>query len=160
MSGKRYRKRQIVPARQAVSDLVRPEEVGSVAVSSKYQAAFFSGPVPPPEFLARYNEVVPNGAERLLAMAERQSAHRESLETKALDGNLKVQAQGNTRAFILAFVIILGGIYLMATGKSGWGFASIITSVTALISVFAIAKSDQKQERVEKASSLAERRRR
>jgi uncharacterized membrane protein len=137
-----------------VPDLARAEEVGSVAVASKFQAAFFSGPVPPPEFLARYNDVVPNGAERLLAMAERQSAHRESLETKALDGNLKVQAQGNTRAFIL------GGIYLMATGKSGWGFASIITSVTALISVFAIAKSDQKQERVDKASTLAERRRR
>lgn len=130
------------------------------SVTARLQAEFFSGPVPPPSLLARYNDVVPNGAERLMAMAERPSAHRESLEAQVVSGNLAIQKQGNNRAFILALVVILGGIYLMATGKSGWGFAAIITSLTSLVSVFAIAKADQRKERVEKVTALAQRRNR
>jgi hypothetical protein len=48
----------------------------------------------------------------------------------------------------------------MATGKSGWGFAAIITSLTSLVSVFAIAKADQRKERVEKSTALTQRRNR
>lgn len=118
----------------------------------------FSGPLPPPEVLARYNEVVPNGAERILAMAERQSAHRESLESRVVDGNLANQKSGSLRAFVLALTVILGGIYLMATGRDGWGFAAIIASLTSLITVFAIGRSEQRKEREEKAAALAEHR--
>lgn len=127
---------------------------------TQVQAEFFAGPIPPPSYLARYNDVVPNGADRIISMAERQSAHRESLEAKVVDANVKAQAQGQNRAFILALVIVLGGIYLMATGKSGWGFAAIITSLASLVSIFAIGKSDQRKERVEKSNALTQRRNR
>jgi uncharacterized membrane protein len=150
----------MVPARQETTVLPPHRELEGSGTTSKIQAAFFAGPIPPPEILARYNDVVPNGAERILAMAERQSSHRESIETRIVDGNLKIQAQGNTRAFILALVIISGGIYLMATGQSGWGFAAIISSIASLVSVFAIAKSEQKKERLDKSTALEERRRR
>ncbi len=93
-------------------------------------------------------------------MAERQSAHRETMEAQVVSANLAIQRQGNNRAFILALIVILGGIYLMATGKSGWGFAAILTSLGSLVSVFAIAKADQRRERAEKSANLAERRRR
>ncbi len=126
---------------------------------TQVQTEFFSGPIPPPSYLARYNDVVPGGADRILSMAERQSSHRESLETKVVDGGLRAQRQGMNRAFILALVVVLGGIYLMATGKSGWGFAAIISSLTSLVSVFAIGKREQRKERVEKSNALAERRR-
>ena len=46
----------------------------------------FSGPIPPPALLQKYNEIIPNGAERILAMAEKQSAHREYLEKRVVDG--------------------------------------------------------------------------
>jgi len=159
VSGRRYRKNRIVPARPKEASLDSSQEKTAIT-EAKFQAEFFSGPVPPPSFLGRYNDVVPQGAERILAMAERQSKHRELLEAQVVAGNLEIQKQGNTRAFILALIVILGGIYLMATGKSGWGFAAIITSLTSLVSVFAIAKSEQRKERVEKAGALSERRRR
>jgi len=82
------------------------------------------------------------------------------MESQVVSGNVTLQKQGNNRAFILALVVILGGIYLMATGKSGWGFAAIITSLTSLVSVFAIAKADQRKERVEKSTALTQRRNR
>jgi uncharacterized membrane protein len=45
----------------------------------------FSGPIPPPTLLAEYNKVVPNAAERILAMAEKQSEHRQFLEKKVIN---------------------------------------------------------------------------
>ena len=36
----------------------------------------FSGPLPPPTILNKYNEIIENGAERIMKMAENQSEHR------------------------------------------------------------------------------------
>jgi uncharacterized membrane protein len=152
VSGKRFKKKSLIPTPQG-----NPEGASITRVRTEIQS--FSGPLPPPEVLARYNEVVTNGAERILAMAERQSAHRESLESRVVDGNLAIQKSGSLRAFILALVVILGGIYLMATGKDAWGFAAIVTSLASLVSVFLIGKTQQKKERIDKSNALEARRR-
>jgi len=122
------------------------------------QAASFSGPLPLPSLLAQYNEIIPNGAERIMAMAERQSAHRERLEARVVDGNVANQTRGSYFAFILAFTAILGGFFLIHEGRSAQGLAAIITSVVGLVSVFIYAKSEQRKERLEKASALENRR--
>jgi uncharacterized membrane protein len=54
----------------------------------------FIGPIPPPEVLAKYNEALPNAAERIMAMAESQLGHRQDLETKVIDSNCKAQQRG------------------------------------------------------------------
>lgn len=36
----------------------------------------FSGPLPPPQILGQYDEVLPGAAERILRMAEKQQDHR------------------------------------------------------------------------------------
>ena len=38
------------------------------------RAEHYSGPLPPPQMLEQYNRAVPNGAERIMAMAEKQAA--------------------------------------------------------------------------------------
>jgi len=85
------------------------------------------GPLPPPHLLARYNDVIPGGAERMLAMAERQSAHRESMEAQVVKGNLARQREGAYFAFILAFLTICGGIFLLYSGRSIAGLVAILT---------------------------------
>jgi len=44
------------------------------------QQSSFSGPIPPPQFLEKYNEIVPGSAEIIINMAKDQSEHRQSLE--------------------------------------------------------------------------------
>jgi uncharacterized membrane protein len=39
----------------------------------------FSGPLPPPEVLKRFDEIVPGAAERIIKMAEAQSEQRKDL---------------------------------------------------------------------------------
>jgi len=93
-------------------------------------------------------------------MAEKQSAHRESLEAKVVAGNVASQARGSHYAFIICLVTIIGGFVLIGMGKSIYGISAVIGSLATLAAVFVVAKRDQRKERVEKSTALAERRRR
>lgn len=69
-----------------------------------HREEFFSGPLPPPQHLDRYEKVLPGAAERIVAMAEREQRHRHGWENKHLwfDG---VQGVGGQ---------LLGGLVLVA----------------------------------------------
>ena len=113
----------MVPSQPKANPSAESKESRSVT-ATKFQAEFFSGPIPPPSYLARYNEVVPQGADRILAMAERQSKHRELLEAQVIAGNLRSQSRGSVFAFIIALVAIIGGMFLIEEGDPpalpGW----------------------------------------
>jgi uncharacterized membrane protein len=103
--------------------------------------------------------VIPNGAERIMAMAERQGAHRESLEAKVVEGNVASQARGSHYAFIICLITIVGGFVLIGMGKNIYGVSAVIGSLATLAGVFVIAKREQGKERVEKSVALEKRRR-
>ncbi len=94
-----------------------------------------------------------------MAMAERQSAHRESIEAKVVEGNVASQARGSRYAFIICLITIVGGFVLIGIGKNIYGISAVIGSLATLAGVFVIAKREQKRERVEKSSALEKRRR-
>src|ERR1035437_9947708 len=113
----------------------------------------FSGPIPPPALLEKYNEIIPNGAERILAMAEKQSTHREYLEKRVVDGNVANQTRGSYFAFIICLIAIIGGVWLIHGGMNTAGLTSIIGSLATLAGVFVYSKHSQKKERQEKADA-------
>jgi len=128
-------------------------------VTAEINLASFSGPLPPPAQLFQYNEAIPNGAERIMAMAERQSAHRERLETRVVNGNVANQTRGSYFAFIIMLVAILCGSYLIHEGRNAAGLTSIVVAVGGMVGVFFYSKIEQKKEREDKASDLSARRR-
>ena len=81
-----------------------------------------------------------------MAMAERQSAHRESLEATVVAGNVASQARGSHYAFIICLITIVGGFVLIGI-------------LATLAGVFVIAKREQKRERIDKSNALEKRRR-
>jgi uncharacterized membrane protein len=133
-----------------------PSGAGSLATIT-HQAVSFSGPLPHPTLLAQYNDVIPNGAERIMAMAERQSIHRESLEAQVVAGNVNSQAKGSLYAFIICLVTIIGGFVLIGLGKSVIGVSAIIGSLATLAGVFIISKREQTKERVQKQDAIMSR---
>ena len=136
-----------------------PPPPSNAITSLTTQSVSFSGPLPPPGLLARYNDVIPNGAERIMAMAERQSAHRESLEATVVAGNVASQARGSHYAFIICLITIVGGFVLIGMGKNIYGISAVIGSLATLAGVFVIAKREQKRERIDKSNALEKRRR-
>jgi uncharacterized membrane protein len=74
---------------QVADEPTRDQLVGILA---RFQSEF-SGPLPPPGMLARYNDALPDGADRIVKMAEDQSSHRRRMESR-----------GQIFAFVLALV--------------------------------------------------------
>ena len=123
--------------------------------------ASWRGPLPPPDILRRYDEVLPGTAGRILDMAE--SRHRYQLqyaktaqeqEGFALETTRKVAAGdvmqgylGVIFAFIIAMTGLAGGIYLSATGRWEPGLAIRLSSLAGLVGVFVYGTQARRAER-------------
>lgn len=49
-----------------------------------HQVQSFTGPIPPPEILAKYEDCFPGLAERIIVMAEKEQTRRHDIESKKL----------------------------------------------------------------------------
>lgn len=81
----------------------------------------FSGPLPHPQVLAQYNEALPNGAERIMQMTESELRHRQGMEHR-----------GQFFAFVIAVAALLGGIVLIALGRSVEGLVPLLSAIAGL----------------------------
>ncbi len=105
------------------------------------------GPLPPAEMLAKYNDVVPDAAERIITMAEQQVIHRHVLEKKVIDSDIRNSQLGLRYGLIIGLVAILGGILCIVLGKEISGSIIGGTGVTGLVSVFVYGSSQRRKER-------------
>ena len=114
------------------------------ATAMRMEASFsWSAPLPPPDLLKQYNEVFPGCAERIVAMAESQSSHRQQVEGKVVGGNVSSQKTGLWLGFVLALIVILSGTWLVYTGHLAWGAAFTGFPLVSLVSVFVFGKRQQ-----------------
>jgi len=115
----------------------------------------FSGPLPPPDELAKYNNALPDGAERIMTMAERQQSHRINMESKVINGD----SARSTLGLILGFVIVLflggSGVWLLYLGKDVTGLALIFTPLATLAGIFVITQRERKLEREARSGQSA-----
>jgi uncharacterized membrane protein len=76
----------------------------------------WSGPLPPPAALDQFNQIIPNGAERIMAMVEREQEHRIQAEAEILHATIKDTARGHWIGSIIAVVSIAGAIWTAYIG--------------------------------------------
>jgi uncharacterized membrane protein len=115
----------------------------------------FSGPLPKPEILTKYNEAVPNGAERIFVMAEKQSDHRQWLEKHALSGDSKRSYCGLFTGAFIALAVLGGGVWCILEGHDAAGATFISIDLVSIVSVFVIGGTRQRAERQQKAQIMA-----
>jgi Predicted membrane protein (DUF2335) len=75
-------------------------------------ATAFSGPIPPPDVLAKYERALPGLADRLVCIAERESDHRRALQRRAM----RLSELGLAAGFAIAMTALCGGIFLVHEG--------------------------------------------
>ena len=110
----------------------------------------YSGPLPSPEMLARYNAAFQQCPERIVAMAEKQALHRQEIEKIFAQTAVKNEARGQIFGFIIALSAIAGGTFLIAIGKDVIGLIAIISALASLVWVFIYGKRRQGRELAEK----------
>ena len=114
----------------------------------------YQGPFPHHDVLKGYAEVDPSFPDRVIALTENQSKHRQNLENKVVEANIKNQTRGSAFAFILGLVAIIGAFILLYTGKSVTGMSSLILAMGSLAGVFIYGKKGEIKEIREKDEEL------
>jgi uncharacterized membrane protein len=106
--------------------------------------ASFSGPLPPPAMLETYNQLIPDGANRMMALVEQQTAHRLALEDKIVESKIKIATRGQAIAAFLSSCLIVAAVYLGMHGHDWLGASLGVTTIIALAVIFALGKEPSK----------------
>lgn len=131
---------------QYIPDEKKDEVLRIITARSIQTASTFSGPLPPPSILGDYNSIIPNGAERIMKMAENQSSHRIDLEKHAIKEELRQSKNGQIFGFILAILGMLIAFGLASLGHDTVAGIFGTTTIIGLVTIFVIGKRKQDKE--------------
>lgn len=96
----------------------------------------FIGPVPPPDLLERYNQIIPGAGERIIAMAEQETSHRHDIERTIVTNEYREAKRGQIFAVIIGSLAIISGTIISLQGAQWAGIAIGGGGVIGLVSVF------------------------
>lgn len=83
---------------------------------SSLRVEAFEGPLPHPEVLKKFEEVVPGSAAQIIEQANKQTDHRIDMEKQVIKSDIIKSYLGIVFGFILGLVGIGGGVYAMTLG--------------------------------------------
>ena len=120
------------------------------SVVSTVTASTFAGPLPPPAALREYDEVIADGAERIMRMAETSLKHRQKLDRERLDlDRQRLDAEreearairserfrGQIGGFLLGVIPLGLAAWLINRGHSWPGAILGIGGITSLVGTY------------------------
>lgn len=106
-----------------------------------------SGPLPTPAMLQQYNDVIPNGAERIMAMAEREQGHRHELERRdqklmelSEQHEFQITQRGQLLAFGICLAVLAAAIVLAVAGHPTVAAVLVGLDLVGLAAVFVVGR--------------------
>lgn len=142
---RRYKPNQNKPIQPANNGSPSRTNQNSVAITHQ-EAHFYKGPLPPAEEIERYNNIIPDGANRIMVMAENQAQHRMECERKVIDNDIRNSRLGLILGFILQFSGVLGGIIIAVTQSMWKGILMTVGIIVLGVLNFQITKRARDQE--------------
>lgn len=120
------------------SEEVVTEDSERQLIEVSKQAAW-SGPLPPPSILEQFNDVVENGAERIVSAWEGETAHRQDMERRELSYFGRDSILGKVFAFIFVITALGGSLWAAVNGAEI--FATVLGGGTIASVVWAFVKT-------------------
>ncbi|MDO6818680.1 DUF2335 domain-containing protein [Zobellia sp. 1_MG-2023] len=118
---------------EVIEDLpVKKKDIILRAMRVRHQ----SGPLPDGETIRIYNEVIPDGGDRLMKTVEKQLEHRIAIEKIGMERSFNQSSTGQWFGFAIALVF---GIIAWDLAKSGYEISATILGafdLIALVTVF------------------------
>jgi uncharacterized membrane protein len=123
-----------------------PEEERTKFISAfliSVRKTSYSGPIPHPDIAKGWNDIVENGAERIMKQAETQLNHRIELEDFAVREQHRQSSRGQLFGLIIALVCIGAATFLSINGHDV--VAGLIggSTILGLVTVFVTGKRAQ-----------------
>lgn len=117
-------------------------------------AAQFSGPLPHPEILEKYDQIYPNSAKIILDAFQGQGEHRQFLERIVVKQGARDSLIGLIFAFIIGMTTILSGAYCIIIGQPYAGAFLGGSGLTGLVGTFVYGSHQRRQEREARAKEV------
>lgn len=116
----------------------------------------YSGPIPPPDLLAAYDQVVPGSAETIINQFVAQGQHRMAMEEVVTRGDVQRANWGLAAGFTIAVAAIAMSFYMVYLGRELAGLGGLILSLGSLVGAFIYGTVSRRRERVEKEKLRAD----
>lgn len=125
-------------------ELINPQEpeviekeaaaVGKVVVQAIKEE--FSGPIPPPDIIEKYERIIPGSADRIMTMAEKQAAHRQAMEKKMIESESRDGLLGIIFTFLLGIGCLIACVVVVClVPKNAGAISSAFLGVTGIGSI-------------------------
>lgn len=105
----------------------------------------WAGPLPPPGALAQFDTIIPNGAERIMAMVEREQQHRIDQEAAILEATIRDTRRGHWLGGAVSVLALVGCVFSVYLGAHpAVSVALVSLPVVAIIQAIVRSKSNGK----------------
>jgi uncharacterized membrane protein len=115
-------------------------------MASLFFEKFHSGPLPDPDTLKEYNEILPDAAERIFKMAEKEQEHHHTMGVKLVDSEIRKVSKGQNYALIISLVGLVGAIICALLDQVTIGSIIGVSTVASLASNFLYGKQKKSKE--------------
>ena len=107
--------------------------------------SIWSGPIPPPEALASYGELVSDAPERIFADFEANSQHRRDIEMQAMRESFRIARLSLGYAFSAIVLFLVAAIFFVFYGYPNIAASLVGATMVAVVGGFLIDRSRSKQ---------------
>jgi uncharacterized membrane protein len=115
----------------------------------------FVGPLPHPDVLKKFEDIVPGAAKQIIEQANKQTDHRINIEKQVIQSDIRKSYLGLVFGFILGLVGIGGGIYATTLGHNVFGPLLSGGTLVSLVYAFIYGTKSRKEERSERMKRLS-----
>ena len=105
------------------------------------------GPLPSPQALKEFNEVIPGAANRIIIQFEKQAEHRQHLERTVVESRSENMKRGQCFGFIIGMFGLAASAFLIWNGHELAGSFLGGIDLVGLVSVFIYGTHTQREER-------------
>ena len=121
---------------QELIEYIPEEKRGEFIREFALQIELYSGSIPHPSIVARWEKVVPGSADRILTLSEDHQGHRMEMERVMFAEFIGREKLGMWFYFIIALVMIIGGIAVILAGYSTAGLVALAAPVATIAGAF------------------------
>ena len=129
------------------------ETKGMTEVVMRQSTEISQGPLPPPRILKEYDSIIKNGAERIMAMAEKEQEAR-LLERKLngesnrrlMERKLDYFKRGQWMALVVAAVMLGVAILFAFCGFEALSIITLSSTIVGVTALFVYSNKQQKKE--------------
>lgn len=96
----------------------------------------YSGIIPHPSIVGRWESIMPGSADRILTLTEKHQENRMAIERSMFADFIKREQLGMWFYFVIALVMMIGGIIIILSGHSTIGLAALAAPLATIAGSF------------------------